>query len=127
MRQRVVEALRPLDAISVENFVHPGTADVNHVGGWMELKYVAAWPKRAATPLRIPHFTGQQRTWLTRRVRAGGRADLLLLVEQQWLLFDGHTAAAVVGHATRTDLERVARWCWSPRLVDKELIDLVKP
>jgi hypothetical protein len=87
MRQRVVKALRPLDAISVENMVGIGTPDVNYAEGWLELKFKKAWPKRETTALKFPHFTEQQRVWLKRRSRKGGTAYLLVLVGREWFLF----------------------------------------
>lgn len=67
MRHRVIKALKPLDAISVENSVHPGTPDVNCVGAWIELKQVAKWPTITRALLNIRHFTQEQRIWLRRR------------------------------------------------------------
>ena len=127
MRQRVIRALRPLDPISVENPVHPGTPYVNCTVGWIELKYAAAWPMRDSTPLRLPHFSPEQRVWLTRRWRSDQRAWLLLLVDQQWMLFPGETAAIFVGNEPRSVLEVVASKIWSPRLVDPELVRVVQP
>ena len=117
MRQRVVKALKPLDAWSVENPCRPGTPDVNYIEGWMELKWVEKWPKRAATPVRLPHFTPQQKLHLRRRWVMGGNAYLLLQVEQDWYLFNGEEAAIIVGQANRAELEEHSIAFWrSPNL-----------
>lgn len=110
MRGRVVQALRSLDALAVENKARPGTPDVNYIGGWVELKWLRRWPKNAAiSPVKIDHFTPQQKVWLKKRWRRHGRCFLLLQAAgTQWLLFDGETAAQIVGKATREELTRRA-------------------
>ncbi len=126
MRKRVVRALRALDAVAVENGCGVGTPDVNFVGGWVELKSVAAWPARPATPLRVEHFTQEQRLWLARRTRAGGIALLLLKVGDDWLLFTGSVGAQVVGRATKADLFRVALRSWPGGLDDEDLLAMLE-
>lgn len=105
IRPVLIEA--KLDPVRVENPIHPGTPDVNLCDGrWLELKCIEAWPARAATPVRIPHFTPQQRVWLFRRWRYAPGSTLLLLevrAEEQWLLFDGDVAAKVVGKTTTAE------------------------
>jgi hypothetical protein len=107
-RQVLVKALnkRGLDACSVENPAYPGTPDVQHLYGWIELKWLEKWPAREDTTVRLPHFSPQQRCWLARRFKACeklktdiGLAYLLLYVEEtkEHLLFDGLTAALKVG------------------------------
>jgi hypothetical protein len=115
------DALRPvirsLDPVRVENPIVPGTPDVNYSRGWIELKFSERWPPRGG-PLRVDHFTRQQRTWLTRRRKAGGLAFLLLKVgETEWLLFDGAVAAAMLGQVPRERLYEVclARWTRLPK------------
>lgn len=121
-RGRVVKALRHLDAMAVENRVRPGTPDVNYIGGWVELKWVRRWPKNAEdSVVKIDHFTPQQRVWLKTRWRRGGRAFLLLQAAgQDWLLFDGETAAQAVGRVTRPQLFERALVSWKG-LNEKEL------
>jgi hypothetical protein len=104
MRPKVVAALRPLDAMSVESGAHIGTPDINCTLGWIELKYVESWPVRETTPLAVPHFTPQQRAWIGRRARLGGFVCVLLKVGREWLLFDGSQAAERLGTATRREL-----------------------
>jgi hypothetical protein len=105
---RVVKLLKPLDAMRVENPCHPGTPDINYIGGWIELKQVDAWPKKETTPLRLPHFSKQQRIWLTRRWAKGGDAWVLLQVAKEYFLFEGPVAAKHLGEANRDNLYKIA-------------------
>lgn len=126
MRRRVVDALKPLDAIAVENSAYPGTPDVNYIEGWLELKQLNKWPKRKNTKITIRHFTPQQRVWLRRRWIKGGNAFLLLKIQQEWFLFDGATAYGFVGKCTRIDLIQKSLKYWPRGLKDKELLDCLK-
>jgi hypothetical protein len=96
-----------LDPVRVENPIHPGTPDVNLCTGlWIELKCIEGWPARASTPVRIRHYTPQQRVWLYRRWKYAPGSTLLLLEvrsAEQWLLFDGDVAAKVVGRGTTVE------------------------
>jgi hypothetical protein len=99
-RQLVVAALNRhrVHAISVENPAYPGTPDVAYIGGWIELKYSRVWPARKDTPLRLPHFTPQQRVWLVEHWMSGGAAWLCVQVGgTDWLVFDGETGGRHVG------------------------------
>lgn len=102
-----------LDPVRVENPIHPGTPDVNLCDGrWIELKCIGAWPARASSSLRIPHYTPQQRVWLYRRWKYAPSSTFLLLeviCDQQWLLFDGDVAAKIVGRSTSAEHCRRAR------------------
>jgi hypothetical protein len=102
-----------LDPVRVENPIHPGTPDVNIADGrWIELKCIPRWPVRALTPVRIAHFTPQQRVWLYRRWRAAPGSTLLLLevrTDRQWLLFDGDVAAKIVGRLNAAEHHANAR------------------
>lgn len=79
----------------IENGCGPGVPDVavkwRGRWGWVECKFVRAWPKREGTPVRFDcEFTPEQRLWLRRHeewlfVRVGAR-------EPEWFLFDWRTA-----------------------------------
>ncbi len=131
MRQRVILALKGMDPISVENFAHPGTPDINFTGGFIELKCCNEWPIRKTTPLRVPHFKPQQRVWLTRRWRTNQRAWMLLRVGRDhdavWMLLAGDRAADIVGTATKAVLMTSAIGLWMPHLIDEQLRALVHP
>jgi Mesyanzhinovviridae DNA helicase len=121
-RQRVIAALGDLDAHSIENRVGVGTPDVNYVHGWIELKCLPKWPARASTPVRLHHdLTQEQRIWLRRRWEAGGEAYVLLQAEHDWLLFDGPTAARVIGNSTQGDLRLAAVAIFHRRELEEDL------
>jgi len=126
MRDDVVKWLKPLNAVSVENTVAgPGTPDVNYVEGWIELKSLEEWPKREDTPLRVDHYTPQQKVWAVRRRRAHGRCHLLLKVGQDWLLLDGAVAARELGKVTKERLMELAeeKWVGAP---GEELLECLR-
>lgn len=117
------DTLRPvlvgakLDPVRVENTVGSGTPDVNYTEGWIELKFAKYWPKREATPLRLDHFVPEQRAWLTKRRKAGGKAFVLLKVgSDEWLLFEGLCAALYLGYEPKERLYDlvIARWTRKP-------------
>ena len=126
MWNTVREKMRGLDPVRVDNPADPGTPDVNYVEGWVELKQVDSWPKRPATPLRVPHFTPQQRVWLRRRVLSGGKAFLLLKVDRDWLLFRGDVAARVLGTSAREELIAFSLAFWPNSLPEEELRECLK-
>lgn len=111
-----------LDPIRVENPAYPGTPDINYLHGWIEVKVVKKWPKDETAVVLVPHFTPQQRVWLRRRTEAGGEAYMLLKIGQSWLLFDGKTAAEIVGRAPRNQLLSSAIQHWERGLNGKELV-----
>lgn len=109
--------LKAFDPVRIESPMESGVPDVNLTVGWMELKYAARWPPKGG-PLRLDHYTQEQKTWATRRIAAGGRVFLLLKVgREEWLLFDGRIAAIFLGKSTREELYKVclARWTRLPK------------
>jgi hypothetical protein len=117
-RMRTLMQENEWDPVRVENGVDQGCPDNNTIHGWFEFKYVPVWPKRGG-PLRIPHFTAQQRVWLRRRWRAHGGeghgAWMILQVAKDVMVFDGETAAKVVGFLNRTELFEAALGYWEGR------------
>jgi hypothetical protein len=134
MRQRIVKILKPLHAVSVENLCGDGgTPDINFVGGWLELKQSAKWPKRASTILkdgvRLPTkrgqkgFTQDQRNWIRERNRKGGVADVCLKVGRDWFLLFGIDAADHLGiNWTAADIRHEAYCSWIGTLNEKEFL-----
>lgn len=117
---RVRPLLAGLHPTRIENAAGTGTPDVNTTLGWIELKQVHEKdiPKRDATPLRLDHFTAEQRAWLAGRANAGGACWVLLLLGEEWLLFRGMDAALHLGHWTVEATRNLAcaRWREKPTL-----------
>jgi hypothetical protein len=104
------------DADRHEDKLNLGVADVSFClggrHGWMELKQLDAWPVRDATPVRMPHFTAEQRLWLRRKGIAAGNTWLLMNVRDargEWLLFPWDRLDDV-GRGTRALHYAAASW-----------------
>jgi hypothetical protein len=123
MRRKVCKILKPLSAFAVENSCKPGTPDVNYINGWIELKWARKWPVRPTTPLRLPHYSPQQKNFGEYYWKNGGRAWLLLQVRREWFLFTGPVAAEIVGTSTRSELFDHATRHWSNGVNQKDLIE----
>jgi hypothetical protein len=77
--------------------------------GWIELK-VQDPPKRKTTMFRCEHFTTEQRQWAVDRIRAGGKAYLLIQVNDEYLWLRGDVAAVWVGYCTFSELRIKCEW-----------------
>lgn len=58
----------------------------NGVSGWIELKNIKELPKRQSTPIRIPHFTQQQKLWLQTYGSLGGNAWVFVGLPNNWFM-----------------------------------------
>lgn len=91
-----------LDPVRIENMLTPGTPDVNYTEGWIELKQLRHWPPKGQ-PVKIYHYTPEQRVWALRRAKRNGRVFMLIRVgEREWVLLDGKWAAQNIGKVTKT-------------------------
>jgi hypothetical protein len=107
MRMDLVKQFKELHMKPIENSVGIGTPDVCYIDGWLELKILAEWPKRADTVVKFKRYTKEQKLWLRTHWELGGRSFLVLKVGQEWLVWAG-ADAAVCGSVTRSELESVA-------------------
>jgi hypothetical protein len=104
-----------------EDALNSGIPDLSYSGGvngWIELKWLEAWPKREATIVKIDHYTKEQRYFLLSRGRAGGRCWLLLRVGREHLLFD-HEGAQKVGTVNYAHTAALCFTAW-PGFIDFE-------
>lgn len=76
---------RKLHAGMFEDGTPDGVYCVNGVTGFLELKYVPRRPVREKTPVLV-RVTPTQGAWMEDWVQAGGRAHVLLGVENEWFL-----------------------------------------
>ena len=106
-----------------EDALNSGIPDLSYSGGgvngWIELKWLEAWPKRAATIVRIPHYTKEQKHFLLSRGRAGGRCWLLLRVGDEHLLFN-HEFTDLVGTQNKNDTAVLCSMNWARGRIDFE-------
>lgn len=89
----------------IENVVELGTPDVTYTlrrdtsspafSGWIELKHVVHWPARAGTLVRFKRFTVDQAAWLDEWGRIGGKACLLIQIENDYALLSHRHAFAL--------------------------------
>lgn len=122
-RPDILRILKPLNGVYVENVMRAGCCDINYIEGWLELKWLAEWPKRPETIVKFPKFRPAQRVFLLNRSRLGGRAHLLLRVGKEWLLLPGYWSAVHLGvDATREQIRAAAEQQWPKKLIAAELI-----
>lgn len=129
LRRYIAPTLRALHGFSVETATLPGVPDINHVGGWLELKIFKPWPKDVDENVRTTQeFTPQQREFARERYRVGGRVHLLAQARSEplWMLFAGPWAAEHLGRVSRSELERWALAMWKNKLDQAHLLKLLK-
>jgi hypothetical protein len=118
----------------IETGTSPGVPDVWYCfpsgdSGWLELKALPAWPKRAATIVRLPHFRPEQRAWMPHigkyignvylllQVGSGSKADVLLFSWPQ---------VALLGTLNQEDMIKVCQGRWQGVPIDyQRLVQLL--
>ena len=55
--------------------------------GWVELKYTSEYPKRDSTPIRLEHFTLEQKDWLRSRGALGCQCCVLWQINKDYYVF----------------------------------------
>lgn len=115
--------IKPLRPISIENaLTTPGIGDVFHTKGTVELKILEKWPVRDETPLRIPHYTNEQRAWASDWVNGGGCYRLVVKVGREWFVFKT-PASLEVGNLTRQEMYEKAHFHSKQKPSRDELIE----
>jgi hypothetical protein len=112
LSKKVINALYPLDPMPVDNPRRPGTPDINFVEGWMELKYMPEWPRKASTLVKFPKFSTQQRVWLVKRSVRQGNCFVFLQVKNLYLLFEGGFAGQHFDRMTKDEMIKNALYVW---------------
>jgi hypothetical protein len=119
--------IHELDPHPIENMltIEKGMPDVEFVGGWAEIKWLPRFPLRASTPVRIPHYTDDQRRWLRTRQAAGETCFLVLQVRNEWFVWDAD-GAQTVGHQTKEEMKQSAKAYWNHRPTPQEMSAALK-
>ncbi len=110
----------------IENAFYKGVPDVNFlvggIEGWLELKFLHNFPKKESTPVKIPHFTQEQKLWHKERFENHGLTAMLLQVDDHYFLFVGDKIA-LVNNLSKKGMIKNANKCWRKRINFEELID----
>lgn len=69
---------------------------INGSSGWIESKYINAYPKRETTPIKIK-LSGNQEAWLSTHDKAGGRGFVFLQIGRDYYLFNKNWNKLVKG------------------------------
>ena len=105
--------MSPLDAVAIESpSTGKGIPDVNTTCGWIECKWMRAWPQNCEiNPVKFGHpLSAEQQIWLWRRWKRGGNAWVMAKVSREWFMWDGHifkerglwdnmTRSEMIGHS----------------------------
>lgn len=129
VRPRLLAAAKdcdlPIYLTRVENTVNNGHPDVEFIiggkAGTIELKVAKEWPKRPDTPLRLRHYTQEQKEDARARHIAGGRPFLLLEVSDTFMLSRAPWSL-LVGSKERAVLERICDAKWEGEINGRELL-----
>ena len=127
----LIKRLAPLDGVSIESPITGlGIPDVNFIYGWIEVKAMKIWPKKAETEfVRFPHtLSKEQQIWLYRRERAGGLAMICAKVSTTWFFFSGRKIKEgnLWNNMTRPQMYETAEIVFHKSLPGRELCNFLK-
>ena len=133
---RTRRALNIIDSkgtyLRIEDALNEGISDVHYcfrdansisVTGWIELKHLDEWPKRASTKVKVRHYTDEQRGCIADYNHSGGRASMLLQVGDD-ILFLGFRHAVKLGCYTKEELMLCCPY-WHKKIKPSELVILL--
>lgn len=103
-----------------------GLSDCTYSGrnirGWYEAKLLKSFPKRPTTPVRIPHFTNEQRAFIYIEGRQAGYSFLVVQVAKDVFIFDHHKQKKV-GFMTKEDMIKNAHRYYKGKVDWKDFTD----
>lgn len=82
------------------------------IAGWIELKRVLKYPVRKATPIKMEHFTKEQKLFLKLHGRLSHSAYLFVQVENDYYIFDHINIDKLGDEYDRADFERLCCGMW---------------
>lgn len=117
------------DASRHEDVSAKGIPDVSFgsrgTHGWIELKFLKDWPKRANTIVKLGHFSLEQKNFLVLRGMQAGHCFMLLRVGRaEWLLYD-HTQVKRIGFLTRFEMLGLANRYWAVKPTAEEFLHAI--
>lgn len=123
-RSNLIKAMKCFDAVAVESpMTGIGIPDINFTKGWIEVKWMRAWPRGAdINPVKLDHTLSQeQKIWMNRRWRNGGLVLVAVQISRSWLFYNGGQILTSNwwDNMSRPEMFRMAEWNCSNGL-DKE-------
>lgn len=112
-------------ATRIESSSGNGVPDISYgmpyINGWIELKYVKEWPKRATTRVKLP-LRPEQKHWIATRGGLSGHVWVICRVQDTFFLISYHSAIHLteIG-ATRSDWPMWATLTWDDKIDFNEL------
>lgn len=107
------------EATRHEDKFQRGIADIsfcqNGIGGWMELKHVSDYPARDKTPIRMPHYSIDQKEFLEKKGKCMGNTWLFIQIAGDFFLYD-HVAAQDLPDKTKTEMVELSTFFYEKRL-----------
>lgn len=117
------------DVQSHEDRFSLGIPDLSYgargVNGWIELKQVRKWPKRAETNVDLSHFTSNQVNWLRRRGKKAGNCFVLIKVDTEYFVFSFHTARFLRAGMTKKEFYERCILSWEKSVDPDQLIEIL--
>lgn len=108
----------------IENLFGVGDPDLNYcidgVEGWVEIKYPTE-PKRSSTKLFGSNhpLSQDQKNWILSQLNAGGRAWILIVSDQRWILVHGEHADNI-NEMTLSNILGICHWTANKPVKGKE-------
>lgn len=100
------------DAQRHEDKISLGIPDVSFgfkgKNGWIELKYLEDYPKKESSPIRIKHFTPEQKIWLEVRQMFGGNCWVLIGISKDIYLFKAEDLTGIGVNLNRNQFMKKA-------------------
>jgi len=132
-RSVVVSKLKKFGhCIPVENPADPGTPDVFFllkgapICAWVELKYLQVFPVYDKEVLHVPKYRPQQRNWIRKHYRNGGRAFLFVRIENEYFLFHPQVAIENVNiNLSTQDFSKKALRHWKGKIDYEDLVKVI--
>lgn len=117
------------DVQSHEDRFSLGIPDLSYadrgVNGWIELKHVKEWPKRASTTVKWKRYTPEQVNWLNKRGKKGGSCWILVQVGTEHFVFPFYEGRKLRAGMTEDEFHERCVQYWEEGIEPLELLDIL--
>ena len=113
----------------IESSAGNGVPDVSFgipsKNGWVELKYIAEWPKRITTLIKLP-LRPEQKHWIKARGELSGDVWVFIRIENTFYLLTWQQATDACNGWTKEEWLRYPDGVWEKRVDFQELCVCLK-